>query len=81
MIFCRAELEATSLDAATIDKVMAHFDTLVSRYKLVPIKVIEPDTDLYDTLDFVPELLEQNIQRGREAVLSQWDDLSAFLGV
>ena len=77
----RAELEATSLDAATIDKVMAHFDTLVSRYKLVPIKVIEPDTDLYDTLDFVPELLEQNIQRGREAVLSQWDDLSAFLGV
>ncbi|MEM7701435.1 MAG: patatin-like phospholipase family protein [Pseudomonadota bacterium] len=77
----RAELEQTSLDMATIDKVMGHFDALVARYKLVPIKVIEPETDLYDTLAFVPELLEQNMQRGREAVLSRWDELSAFLGV
>ncbi|MEM1197631.1 MAG: patatin-like phospholipase family protein [Pseudomonadota bacterium] len=77
----RQDLLRTGLDTATINGIMRRFDDLVNRYRLVPIKVIEPETDLYDTLDFVPELLEQNIQRGREAVLSRWDELAAFLGV
>ncbi|MBD2840891.1 patatin-like phospholipase family protein [Erythrobacter rubeus] len=76
----RMDLMQTGLDAATIDAVMRRFDDLVNRFRLVPIKVIEPESNLYDTLDFEPDLIEQNIQRGREAVLAQWDMLSTFLG-
>ena len=60
---------------------MAPLRERIDRYALIPTMVIEPATNLYDTIGFIPELLLQNIERGREAVRSDWPNIASFLGV
>ena len=77
----RHELAALGLDSAAIERVMRPLDSEVSRFRLVPTMVIEPETDLYDTLDFDPKLLRANMERGRKAVEEDWPAIARFLGV
>ncbi len=77
----RSELQAAGLDAAQIERVMRPFDDEVSRFRLVPTMVIEPERDLYDTLDFEPTLIAQAIGDGRSYVANNWTELAQFLGV
>lgn len=77
----RAELAALGLSNDAIDRVMRPFDAEVARFRLVPTMVIEPETDLYDTLDFEPQLLRQNMDRGRQAIEERWPEVAQFLGV
>ena len=37
--------------------------------------------NLYDTLDFKPDLIAQAIQMGRDVVNDRWAELEQFLGV
>ena len=60
--------EIGTLTPADIERVMEPFADEVDRFRLIPTMVLQPATDLYDTLDFVPELIAQNIERGRQAV-------------
>lgn len=77
----RGRLRQANLDPATIDRIMEPFEAQISRFRLVPVKVIEPAEELYDTLDFVPALIAKAIANGRKHVEENWDELARFLGV
>lgn len=77
----RLRLASMGLSQSQIDEVMKPFADQINRYKLVPTLVLEPDTDLYDTLEFVPSLIRQNIDRGRRLVERRWQEIAAFLDV
>lgn len=77
----RSELQTTGLSAAEIERIMRPLRTEMERFRLVPTLVLEPETDLYDTLEFKPDLLAQNIERGRQLVRDRWAEIATFLGV
>lgn len=77
----REELTALGLSPADIDRAMQPLHDEIKRYKFVPTMVLQPPTDLYETLEFVPELIEANIERGRQAVRSNWSEIASFLGL
>lgn len=83
----RAEIEqrrvlgTLNLTTDEIEQAMAPIKAEIDRFALIPTKVLQPKTDLYDTLEFVPELIAENIERGRKDVRDQWSELAAFLGV
>jgi NTE family protein len=74
-------LRQLGLTAAQIDNVMRPFQTEVERYRLVPVKVIAPDQDLYDTLHFEPADIKKAIDLGDQYVENNWPELQQFLGV
>ena len=53
----------------------------VERFRLVPVKVIAPDRDLYDTMEFQPKKIEEAIALGDKFVEDNWAELQQFLGV
>ena len=75
------ELKAVGLTDPQIAKAMLSLETAISQFRLIPVKVIEPPQNLYDTLDFKPELIAQGIQMGRNLVDDRWAELEQFLGV
>ncbi|TRD11864.1 hypothetical protein FGU71_08360 [Erythrobacter insulae] len=77
----RAELEGTGLSPAQIAKVMEPLGAQIDRYSFVPTMVLRPPTNLHKTLEFVPELIAENIERGRQIVRDNWDELGPFLGL
>lgn len=74
-------LRQLGLGAAQIENIMRPLQAEVDRYRLVPVKVIAPDEDLYDTLDFKPPLIKQAITMGDAFVEDNWPELQQFLGV
>lgn len=76
----RAELEALNLSPAQIEQVMAPLTSRLDHYNFVPTIVLRPPTNLHKTLEFVPELIAQNIERGRQTVRDNWDKLGPLLG-
>lgn len=77
----RAQLTALGLSAADIDRAMLPLHEEIKRFKFVPTMVIQPTSDPYETLEFVPELIAANIERGRQVVRDRWSEIAAFLGV
>ena len=77
----RLDLKGLNLTDAQIDKVMRPFESTIAHYNLVPVKVIEPDRNLYETLEFKPELIEQAMDMGRKYVADHWLELKQFLRV
>ena len=77
----RAELQATGLSSDQITRIMRPLHAEMERFRMVPTLVLEPETDLYDTLEFKPDLIAQNIERGRQMVRDRWDEIVRFLGV
>jgi NTE family protein len=77
----RRLLEATGMAPDQIVRVMRPLHAEIERFRMVPTLVIEPETDLYDTLEFKPDLIARNIDRGRAAVNARWGEIARFLGV
>lgn len=77
----RLDLRGLNLTEAQIEKVMRPFESAIAHYNMVPVKVIEPDRNLYDTLEFTPQLIEQAMEMGRKYVADNWLDLKQFLRV
>lgn len=77
----RRELAALGIDPARITRIMRPFEDEIARFRLVPTMVVAPDSNLYDTLDFIPDKIDANILRGRQYVADHWDALARFLGV
>ena len=75
------ELKALNLTDSQIAKAMLPLETAIAQYHLIPVKVIEPPQNLYDTLDFDPRLIAQAIEMGRDLVNERWAELEQFLGV
>ncbi|EAQ27950.1 hypothetical protein NAP1_10163 [Erythrobacter sp. NAP1] len=77
----RRVLEGLPLSPEQVEQAMAPIKARIDQYFLIPTMVLQPPTDLYETLDFIPELIAQNIERGRNEVRSRWSEIAAFLGV
>ena len=75
------ELKALGLADPQIAKAMLPLETAIANYHLIPVKVIEPPENLYDTLDFQPDLIAKAIQMGRDVVNARWTEIEQFLGV
>ena len=75
------ELKTQGLSDPQIAKVMVPLENAIAQFRLIPVKVIEPPQNLYDTLDFKPELIAQAIQMGRDVVNDRWTEIEQFLGV
>ncbi len=76
-----AQLKALQLSDPQVAKVMLPLENAVAKFNLIPVKVIEPPKNLYDTLDFKPDLIAQAIQMGRDVVKDRWPEIKQFLGV
>jgi NTE family protein len=74
-------LRQLGLTPVQINNVMRPLQAEVERYRLVPVKVIAPDQELYDTLHFDPVDIKQAIDLGDQFVETNWPDLQQFLGV
>jgi len=77
----RVELQSLGLAGPQIAKVMAPLEMAVAQFRLVPVKVIEPPKNLYDTLEFNSALIKDAIQMGRDCVSEHWGEIEQFLGV
>lgn len=77
----RLDLRGLNLTEAQIEKVMRPFESAIAHYNMVPVKVIEPDRNLYETLEFTPQLIEQAMDMGRKYVADNWLELKQFLRV
>ena len=75
----RLDLRGLNLTDSQIDKVMRPFESTIAHYNLVPVKVIEPHRNLYETLEFKPQLIEEAMNMGRKYVADNWLDLKQFL--
>jgi NTE family protein len=75
------ELRGLGLTPTQIDKVMRPFQAEIERYRLVPVKVISPEQNFYDTLEFEPALIAKAIAHGEKIVDKNWAELKQFLGV
>lgn len=77
----RLELAGLNLSSSQIDKAMRPFESIIAQYNLVPVKVIEPEKNLYDTLEFKPALIDEAMDMGRKYVTDNWLELKQFLRV
>lgn len=75
------QLKAQGLSDPQVAKVMLPLENAIAKFNLIPVKVIEPPQNLYDTLDFKPDLIAQAIQMGRDVVNDRWTEIEQFLGV
>jgi NTE family protein len=74
-------LRQLGLTAAQTGDVMRPLQAEIDRYRLVPVKVIAPEQDLYGTLDFNPADIKAAIAMGDKLVEDSWPELQQFLGV
>jgi NTE family protein len=74
-------LKASGLTGAEVAVIMKPFVEQLTKYEFVPVKVIEPKEDLYDTLTFDHKLIGDAMNAGRKLVNDNWAELKAFLGV
>ena len=72
-------LEAAGHTATEAAKLLAAFDRQLSEYRFAQIRVLEPEEDFYDTLEFNPALLAKAMQAGRDAVDKNWDTIKVVL--
>jgi NTE family protein len=75
------ELRRLGLSEPQIAKAMGPFAMVLAQYRMVPVKVIEPPQNLYDTLEFNSQLIEEAMAMGRTYVADHWAELEQFLGV
>ena len=76
-----AKLVALGLTPSQVDEAMAPLRARIDQYALIPTMVLEPPGNLYETLEFIPHLIDENIERGRKMVRDRWSEIATFLGV
>jgi NTE family protein len=72
-------LEAAGHTATEAARLLAPLDRQIAEYRFAQIRVLEPEEELYDTLEFDPELLAKAMQAGRNAVDKNWDTIKVVL--
>lgn len=72
-------LEASGHTATEAARLLAAFDRQLAKYRFAQIRVLEPEEELYDTLEFNPALLAKAMQAGRDAVDRNWDTIKVVL--
>lgn len=75
--FRALEAEGISADVAT--KILAPLDARLSQYRFAPIRIIEPEREYSETLEFDPKKIREAIEGGRAAVDRQWKALEPLV--
>jgi len=72
-------LQAEGISGAQASRILRPLDLQLARYRFAPIRVIEPDHEVSDTLEFDPVKIRAAMQAGRDAVAREWDALEPLL--
>ena len=72
-------LAAAGVSGAAAAAVLAPIDAKLAEYRFAPIRIIAPDREFSDTLEFDPAKIRAAIDAGRRAVADGWDDLARFV--
>lgn len=72
-------LEAAGHTASEAARLLAALDRQLSEYRFAQIRVLEPEEDFYDTLEFNPGLIAKAMQAGRDAVDENWETIKVVV--
>ncbi len=72
-------LYAAGVGGAAAAQILRPLDLQISRYRFAPIRVIEPEEEFSETLEFDPKKIRKAIEAGRRAVEREWEALEPLL--
>jgi NTE family protein len=72
-------LQAANVSPANMTAVLRPLDVKLAEYRFAPIRVIEPERDYLDTLEFKPAKIFEAIEAGRRAVEREWHAIEPLL--
>jgi NTE family protein len=72
-------LQAIGVTGANASSVLRPLDVKLAEYRFAPIRVIEPEENLLDTLKFDPAKIRLAIEAGRAAVAREWESIEPLL--
>lgn len=72
-------LQAANVDPAEQTAILRPLDVKLAEYRFAPIRIIEPDRDYLDTLQFDPAKIREAIDAGRQAVDREWQAIEPLL--
>lgn len=72
-------LEASGASAAQASRMLSPLDNQLSQYRFAQVRVIEPEEEFSDTLEFDSVKIARAIEAGRAAVEEQWSAISGIL--
>lgn len=74
-----AALEASGISGAAASKLLLPFDRQLAQYRFAQVRIIEPEVEFSDTLEFDPAKIRAAIAAGRTAVESQWPAIARLV--
>lgn len=72
-------LEASGISGIAASKLLLPLDRQLSKYRFAQVRIIEPDKDFSDTLEFDPGKIKEAIEAGRAAVKAQWSSIAPLV--
>ena len=72
-------LEAEGVTGPQAARILRPLDLQLSKYRFAPIRIIEPEQEFSDTLEFDPVKIRKAIDAGRAAVDREWEALEPLL--
>jgi NTE family protein len=72
-------LQDQGITGTAASAILRPLDAQIARYRFAPLRVIEPEKEYSDTLEFNPAKIREAIQAGRDAVDREWDALEPLL--
>lgn len=72
-------LEAAGISGVTASKLLLPLDKQISKYRFAQVRIIEPDKEFSDTLEFDPGKIREAIDAGRAAVEAQWSTIAPIV--
>jgi len=72
-------LQAEGVGGAQAARILRPLDVQIARYRFAPIRIIEPEEEYSETLEFDPAKIRAAIDAGRRAVEHEWDALEPLL--
>jgi NTE family protein len=74
-----AGLEAKGITGAAANTLLLPFDKQLAKYRFAQVRVIEPEEDFSDTLEFDPAKIKHAIESGRTAVDQHWPSIQSIV--
>jgi NTE family protein len=72
-------LQAAGISGAAASKLLLPLDKQISKYRFAQVRVIEPEEDFSDTLEFDPAKIAKAIDAGRAAVDAVWPSIQGVV--
>lgn len=72
-------LEASGISGPAASKLLLPLDRQLSKYRFAQVRVIEPEKEFADTLEFDPSKILEAIEAGRAAVQTQWSTIAPLV--